>query len=240
MSSANDFNPDALISVWENGFGKSAGERAGDLLMAWNTDFREHPESLGQMSIERREQTLLEIRRKLFGRKFSSIARCPSCGEMIQWEMQYSDFQVAPGEPEEKFSFESDGYLIRYRLPREQDLKEDDVAEILKRCLVQVSRGDEEVDAAEAPASVWTALEREMETKSPLSSSEINLACPECDHEWSLHFSVIEFLWTELDQWARRFLNDIGTLALHYGWSEQELMRMNPVRRAYYLNLLSD
>ncbi|MEJ2003731.1 MAG: hypothetical protein P8X57_01935, partial [Cyclobacteriaceae bacterium] len=64
--------------------------------------------------------------------------------------------------------------------------------------------------------------------------------CPECGHQWSLHFSVLEFLWTELDQWARRFLNDTGILARHYGWSERELMQMNPVRRSYYLNLLSD
>ncbi|MEJ2003940.1 MAG: hypothetical protein P8X57_03030 [Cyclobacteriaceae bacterium] len=95
MPATYDFNPNALISVWENGFDKPSVERAGDLLKLWKPGFREHPEVLDQLSIEMREQFLLEIRRKLFGKKFSSIARCPSCEEMIQWEMQYSDFYGA-------------------------------------------------------------------------------------------------------------------------------------------------
>lgn len=240
MPATYDFNPDALIRVWENGYGKSAGERAGDLLMMWKTEFRQHPEALDLLSIESREQFLLEIRRNLFGRKFSSIARCPSCNEMIQWEMQYSDFSSAVNELKEEFPFEADGYRIRYRLPRENDLEKADGIEILKKCVLHMYKDDDQISIDEVPVSFWTALEKEIEIKSPLSSSLINLACPECEHQWSLHFSVLEFLWTEIEQWARRFLHDIGTLALHYGWSELELMRMNPIRRSYYLNLLAD
>ena len=241
MPATNDLPPNALISVWENGFGKSSTERAKDLIEIWMPDFQEDPLSLEHLSIEMREQFLLDIRKKLFGRNFFSIARCPACDEMIQWEMQYSDFSSEAGMHERKveFDFESQGYRILYRLPRENDLEGGERIEILKKCVLKIKKGDQQVNPDEVSTSLWEALEDQIEAKSPLSSSMINLSCPECDHQWSLHFSVIEFLWTELDQWAHRFLNDISILALNYGWSEQELMQMNPVRRSYYLKMLT-
>lgn len=233
------YNPSNLIAVWENGIGKPASDRINDLLECYQSLSKSGAQALDQLSIERREQYLLEMRRMLFGRKFSSIASCPSCEEKIQWDMQYSDFVPHEGElpSEESFLFEFDGFRIRYRLPRETDLELVTTEEIIKNCVSGGLKDGTKVRADQIPTTVLSKLEAEIEKRSPLSSSMINLSCPECDHRWKLHFSVFEFLWMELDQWSRRFLSETGVLAMHYGWSEREIMEMSPVRRSYYLEL---
>jgi len=183
----------------------------------------------------------MEIRKLLFGRNFYSLANCPECSATVEWEMNYADFTSHYPEREfnEVLTCQSGGFTLQYHLPRENDVSGDSKNQILKNCIDRATRDKKMISINEVPPKILEKLEADMEANSPLSSSMINLTCPECAHQWAVHFSVFEFLWSELDQWARRLLHDISTLAANYGWSEQELLNMNPVRRSYYLSVLS-
>jgi hypothetical protein len=59
--------------------------------------------------------------------------------------------------------------------------------------------------------------------------------CPTCGHGWSAAFDIADFFWRELKGRAKRLLDEVQELAVHYGWSEAEVLTMSPVRRRHYL-----
>ena len=232
------FHPNELLEIWERGFTKTSQQRADDLISIYRTAVHGKEQETKKLSIEKKEQYLLEIRRLLFGRKFLSVAACPSCNVMAEWEMNYVDFSnnLMKDDIDEKYVLKDGEYTVQYRLPNETDLDLEERIQILKNCIVGIRKGREDVIVQELPSKLWNTLEHEIEIKSPLSSSTIHLSCPDCKHEWNLYFSIFEFLWTELDQWAGRFLITISSLARYYGWSESEIVNLHPIRRAYYLS----
>ena len=65
------------------------------------------------------------------------------------------------------------------------------------------------------------------------------LECPDCGHRWPAPVDVAEALWMEVQRAAERLLAEIDALARAYGWSEEEIVSLSPVRRAAYLQLVS-
>jgi len=128
------------------------------------------------------------------------------------------------------------------------------------RCIVAVERDDAAADGAELPAAaaapsvvsarhpleipadIVAALEREIaETVAaadPLAEIALELACPACATTWSAPFDIVRFLWSELDGWASRTLDDVHILASRYGWSEGEILALSPQRRQRYRDLI--
>jgi hypothetical protein len=130
---------------------------------------------------------------------------------------------------------------------------------LLDRCIVAVEHGeatdDAEPDAQAAsslavaapqpihiPAEIAAALESELtETiaaADPLAEIALELACPDCAAAWSAPFDIVRFLWSEVDAWAARILDEVHILASHYGWSEADILALSPQRRRNYRDLI--
>jgi hypothetical protein len=128
---------------------------------------------------------------------------------------------------------------------------------LLDRCIVAVECGDAtddaEPEAASAlavtaaqpiriPAEIAAALASEMtETiaaADPLAEIALELACPDCAATWSAPFDIVRFLWSEVDAWAARTLDEVHVLASRYGWSEGEILALSPQRRQHYRDLI--
>ena len=88
------------------------------------------------------------------------------------------------------------------------------------------------------PDSVIRKLNQRIEVLDPQAEIRINLLCPECSHKWDVFFDITSFLWTEINDWAKRMLQMVHKLALGYGWSEHEILNLSPVRRQLYLGML--
>lgn len=54
---------------------------------------------------------------------------------------------------------------------------------------------------------------------------------------WKITLDIGAFLWTELESEVRRLMRDTAAIALRSGWSEQEILRMSPQRRRFYLEM---
>jgi hypothetical protein len=89
------------------------------------------------------------------------------------------------------------------------------------------------------PDSVIESLSAGMAAADPQAEIEFNLKCNACKSEWSELFEVEKFLWSEIQSWATRVLNEVHQLAAAYGWSESEILGMSSVRRSAYLNLIA-
>jgi hypothetical protein len=73
----------------------------------------------------------------------------------------------------------------------------------------------------------------------PRAEIQIELSCPACQNRRSIIFDVLSYLWSEIDDWARRLVMEVHTLASAYGWSESDIMAMSARRRHLYLQVLS-
>lgn len=197
------------------------------------------------ISIGERDTHLLMLREELFGNRLESIATCSRCGEKIELSFDTQDLRVTPAaSTEQQLRVEVDGHLVQFRLPSSADLlaiedgcdEKDTRNMLLKRCL-QAKVGEQHMEPEQLPVPVMDAVIKKMADADPQADVQIALACPSCQHAWSIHFDILSYLWDEIEDWAFRVLREVHILARAYGWSEQEILTMSSRRRQLYLEM---
>lgn len=236
-----------LLSAWEKGLNQTPLQRS--LILLGIAYPGTSPLQLEKLSIGQRDQQLLRLRENLFGPGFSSTAVCPNCNERLEWEDRVERFRTGSDEEilaEKEFQLDEEAYFIRFRLPNSLDVEKvnSDASpgtapqQLLLRCLIEARCSGEDCDFSDLPASVIDSLEQEIESLDPQADVQISLNCPACSHHWVVMFDIAAYLWKEINAWAGQMLKTICRLAAAYGWSEQEILRISPVRRQLYLGML--
>ncbi|GAC1356110.1 MAG: hypothetical protein NVS4B11_00400 [Ktedonobacteraceae bacterium] len=237
-----------------------------EILHIWEVGQRQHPldraltiltvafpgvsrEALLTLSIGRRDAYLLTLRTHNFGWQLVSLATCPSCQEQLEISLLVADLLDA--QPEQAadgvYIVSVDEYTFHVRLPNSLDLaaivrsRDLDTARthLMRRCIVQSMKDGLEVELAMLPEHVLATLSTHIEALDPLSEVHTDLDCPACGTRWQLLFDIVTFLWTEISVQARRLLREVHTLAHVYGWHEADILSMNPIRRQFYLEMVT-
>jgi hypothetical protein len=91
----------------------------------------------------------------------------------------------------------------------------------------------------ELPAQVLDALSQHMESLDPGATVSFALECPQCGVLWQAPLDVGDMVWQKVRAAAERVLLEIDALARAYGWTEREVLRLSPVRRAAYLQMVT-
>ena len=171
-------------------------------------------------------------------------AACPSCGEHLEVALRTDDIRTTAPSGGGVVYVETCGYQVQARVPTSADLlaavghvAESAHAALLRRCVFGIRQADDEVDAATLPDAVAQAVIRELAARDPQAEVLLSLRCPACEHEWSTPFDILAYLWDEIDDWARRLLSEVHTLASAYGWSERDVLGMSARRRRLYLEM---
>jgi hypothetical protein len=236
-----------LLRVWERGAGTASAApaegRAGALLAAAAAL---PPTGLGGLTPGQRDARLLELRRRLFGDALDGVARCPACEGTLEFSLPVAALADAGSAAVEvdgaAAEVEIEGYRIRVRPPTLAEVAaigpDDGVDRLLRGCVARAERDGAEVPAAALPASALEAVDTRLAVLDPAGDPELALRCPDCGHAWAEPLDVAAFLWSELDAWARRVLQEVHVLARAYGWTEREVLRLGPRRRRYYLDLV--
>ena len=243
-------SPDAqaLLQAWEVGHGEHNIRRALALLAAaWpQTDVQ----SWSRLTIGERDRHLLELREMLFGRQLQTIASCPACGERLESSFTTDDVRVSPASSDASqvlIQLRLAHCEIEYRLPTSEDLLEicdaklDSAgarATLLRRCVAAASLGHASVDPADLPAPILASLSADMQEHDPGADVHVSLSCPACHHGWTLGFDIVSYIWGEIEDWAQRLLAEVHELAQTYGWSERDILALNPTRRQLYLEMV--
>jgi hypothetical protein len=234
MPSAIPVDRDArVLQLWERAVGLDRWQRDDALL----EDAPASPRGLGA-----RNGALLTLRGGLFGRAWTLKSACPACATECEFEIDCQELAAnLQGEPaEDGATCDWSGRSLGLRAPTVDDLeaigrqadRSSAVRALLTRCVV----GD--FDPADADDSAIEALGRHIEQLDPGAVVAFQLGCPACRHEWSSVLDPGEAVWAELQRAAERTLVEIGALARAYGWTETEVMRLSPLRRAAYLQLV--
>ncbi|HEV8325053.1 MAG TPA: hypothetical protein VG389_25790 [Myxococcota bacterium] len=233
-----------LLRLWEAARGGHALDRAVALLQLAAPGVG--GAAVAALPLGRRDAALLALRRRLFGNRASCFAACPACAAAVEIDLDLSAMLAAPAA-EGPFELERDGWVVRFRLPTTEDLVairkcaggETARALLLSRCVSSAVREGLEMEAASMPPDVAAALDARMAEADPLADVEVRVACPACRHEWLAPFDVDTFLAEELGAQGRRLLREVDRLARAYGWSEDAILSLSPLRRQAYLELAS-
>jgi len=237
-----------LLTVWERSVEQPLLQRTINLLDLSCPEF--DSEAIAKLSIGERDARLLLLREWMFGSRLINIADCPKCSERVEWENDIEDICLqSPQEPDfsKEFNLEADDFSVRFRLPNSVDVYEaisdepgqPGPARLLSRCILNANCNDEACGPDSLPDGVIEAINRRMEEEDPQADIHIALSCPHCEHRWEIQFDIVSYLWTEIENWAERMLQVVGTLARAYGWSERDILNMSPVRRQFYLDMVN-
>lgn len=238
-----------LLTAWERGLHQAPVERALTMLgtakpgLAFN--------DLAKLPVGTRDADLFRLRSRIFGSRMVALATCPACQEPVELSidipavLEVAREGVAVDSP---MQVKVDGYKVVFRNPTTADLAElggvesleDARQHLLERCLVSVERDGQPITGRDLPPVVIGQIIATMSERDPLADVSLASVCPICDHEWEAPLDIAEFLWTELNAWARRTLREIHILASGYGWRESDILALSPLRRHAYLELLQD
>ena len=217
---------DILLKLWEQGKALSSLKRVL-LLMKWL-----FPEASPETwPIGKRDANLFRLRQLLFGDTLPCYAKCPNCGEPLEFDLSVEALISTETQTSDLLSLTVDQETITFRLPTTQDLIDStDVSGLLSRCMVS--------NCTLTP-TVQTQMMAQMAQADPLADLQIKMTCPVCDHAWSTPFDIVSYFWVELERWAHQTLEAVHILAKTYGWSETSILNLSKWRRDYYLRMIN-
>ena len=218
-----------VLNIWESGLEQHPLDRALTMLM-----YSGHSrEELGRLAMGSRDAMLWRVRSRLFGERLPGYSECVRCGSPAEFMLPSGSFPFDAGpEPEQVFESTTGA---RFRLPTSLDLASilqirdasDARRELLLRCV------EPPVDDASLEK-----ISQEMAERDPGGCIEMRLTCPACETVWTAAFDMASFFWMELNVYAKRLLAEVDALARAYGWSEQTILDLSPVRRKLYLDMV--
>jgi hypothetical protein len=234
-----------LLSVWEHGLSQSALDRALTLLEAACLDTPR--DALAALSIGRRDADLLTLREWTFGPGMSSVVVCPGCGNQVEIAFDVSAVRASPDPaPAPGVDVAVADYQLQIRPPNSADLAAiaaEPVAgqrrrRLFERCLISARRDGRPAEACELPDEAIDAVADRLALADPQADVRLNIFCPFCGNDWRAVFDIVTFFWSEIEAWACRVLREVHILASAYGWREQDILALTPVRRQCYLEMV--
>lgn len=201
-----------------------------------------------------REALLLELRRLTLGDRLDGVFACPApgCRELMDVPLRVGQL-LTPAYTEwlERYeaAFLAEGRDVRvtFRLPTgidqeaAADLALSDLAGaanlLMHRCLDAIQVDGRAV--ADLPAAAASVLGELMAGLDPQAELLLALSCPACGAKTSALFDAGAYFRQELTGRRSGLDREVHILALHYHWSESDILRLTPTRRRTYLELIS-
>jgi hypothetical protein len=200
-------------------------------------------EMIDKLLVGDRDYLILQLRRMTLGDRFAAVFSCPACKRAMDVEFLAQDISIEPrlqNVTAYAWASEDAQRVVRYRLPNGADQEAvadlsagDAVEALLVRCVI---------DDGGAPLSVEerVAVIAEMDAHAPQIDLELELSCPECGHSFTTPFDCTSFFFSEIRAQSRHLIREVHYLALHYHWSEAEILNLQRDRRRRYLALLNE
>jgi hypothetical protein len=205
--------------------------------------------ALADLVVGDREALLWHVRRLTVGERLQATLLCPAagCGAGMDLDLRVIDILQGPySAPRAEYECEHQGLRLRFRLPTGADLEavcgEADEAtasdHLLRRCVMGAYEGDEPLE--EFSSDRLADIPERMAELDAQAELELALACPECGHAFVSVLDATAFVFEELAGHSHDLYRQVHTLALHYHWSESDILGLSPIKRRRYLDLLAD
>ncbi|MEO8972508.1 MAG: phage baseplate protein, partial [Ktedonobacteraceae bacterium] len=239
----------SIVQLWESGLRQRPVERMLTLLAAALPEVPR--QNILVLSIGQCDAYLLLLHERMFGSRFVGFTECSHCQEQLEFSFTVTDMWAGATPVDEVgkvYSCQIEDYEIQLRLPTIADMLAisecQNVASarflLLQRCIVQAMRKGDGMPVKALPDEVTTMLGERVLERDPQAEIQIDMTCPQCQHQQPALFDVSRFLWTEIQAQAKRLLREVHILARAYGWRETEILALSNVRRQYYLEMVAE
>jgi hypothetical protein len=233
-----------LLELWERGVMAPQWDRGEALLSAGN--------QAPAATLGARNSDLLMLRARLFGTLQMLRCNCAACGATTEFGVDCATLAnelLPPSDSTGLHTLDTDGFRVEFRVPLVADVRvaasraqdaDGFVRLLFERCVMRVEHDGVACNPENLPAQVSEALSRRLEALEPGAVVSFDLICPACQSRWSARMDCADVLWRELQSRAERVLLDVDLLARAYGWTEEQVLALSPIRRAAYLQLVGD
>lgn len=211
-----------------------------------------------QLLVADRQVLLLELRERTFGPRITGSCQCerPGCGQRISLNFSIRDIPIrtlADKHPTYRCALSPAGDQARavtMRLPSggDQEAVCEAVAAgstgaqalqlLVERCLVQDGPAERDPTADQLGPTDLLVIERFLSDTAPAVDLAVGVRCPECRSELIVELDVQDFFFGELTSSAEQLYQDIHHLALHYHWSEHDILALTRPKRERYIGLI--
>ena len=186
---------------------------------------------------------LLLLRQKLLGNLIRTDILCPAadCGARIDVAFRIGEYLAhhRPRTARHVEAADEPGWFrlrntpVSFRLPTVADQlvvaqASKPERELIRRC----------IRPTEISARLLKRVETAMETLAPSLSQDLQGQCPQCEMNVDMYFDVQQFVLSELRDQARFMYEDVHVLALHYHWSQAEILALPRGRRTHYAEMI--
>ena len=209
-----------------------------------------------RLTVGDREALMLALRRATFGERLQCVLDCAECGEPMDLDLTVGALLVEPAASlaptyDESIAAPDGCWRLRYRLPTGADqiaiaracasAPERATAVLLGRCVLAAEAPDgAAVHPAALPEPVADALGSRMAALDPQAEIALECACPACGARMSAVLDAADLLLREVAARGTDLYREVHALALHYHWSEREILDMPHGKRRRYLALLDE
>ena len=198
-----------------------------------------------------REALLLHALLRLSGDPLSCVVNCPAaeCGEQMAIELPGGEILQQPySDPQPywplKLQLGDSEVEIEVRLPTGADQEavtrfgdlQNATLELVRRCV----KSSEALDVGELTPSAVDQIGQLMCDCDPQAELVVNVECISCDQPFSANLDAGSFLLRDLNKRSRTLYRQVHDLALHYHWSESEILSLPMKKRHRYLELLEE
>ena len=227
-----------LLRLLEAGHGRGPLDRG--LLLLEHASPQADLDLLWSMSLAERDRRLVALRRATFGSAMEVTTRCPDCETALETPMDLRWLSELPA-PDDPMTVHEHGGL-RFRLPSTADLmmalrhSDDPRLALVRRSLRTPDPAELNEERLEqlVPelAAAWEAVD-------PMAEVRLDFRCVACETTFHRVFDIAETFYAEVEAHGRRLLLDIHALASAYGWTEEQVLALGPVRRRLYVDMVS-
>lgn len=236
---------------------------ASEIIHLWETAYRFHPidqalsvlqqampghtrEQLAEMPLGQRDALLLSLRQVTFGDALPGKDNCPQCNETVEFALSCAALSADAPEPRRR-RLVADGYDVTVRPLTSFDLGAAANAStlqaarslLLQHCVKEVLYQGVTTPVQALPQSLQNSIAETALATDPHAEKVLELSCPTCKNEWQSLLDIGQIFWMEICAWAQRLLLEVHQLATAYGWTEDEILKLGPVRRATYLQMVA-
>lgn len=210
------------------------------------------------LTVGDRDALLLHLRRVTYGERIQSVLTCPQteCREKMDLELTIGDILVPPNEHAKKLyevviRENGNAYNVQFRLPTGADQEaaakfarhDPDAASklLLQRCIQGITKDGTTMKIENGlSVPVAEAVSKRMAELDPQAEILLNLTCPACKQNFLANFDIGDYFFKEFMSHSHELYDEVHVLALHYHWSERDILSMPRSKRQRYLKLLAD
>jgi hypothetical protein len=236
-----------LLEVIDAAADGDAATRGSVLLAAAAPDLPE--KGLDEVTLGARDAWILDLRCATFGDTLRGRVMCPACGlrltvriprdEVSRYDrsddaapsirMQEGQLVVEARPPNGRI------LAVAARSPTEESARQ----ALISGCVSVTETDGGAVDPLELEDELLERIGAAIVAADPQAEVGVTMSCAGCGNEWTPVLDIAEFFWRELSTTSVQLLDEVHQLAIGYGWSEEQVLRLFSRRRREYVERLA-